>query len=74
MRLLQGDYSRETAYSDDPVAVARRWETLGAPRLHVVDLDGAKGGKPANQAVTAVARELLGFIWAIAHTEVLMAK
>ena len=51
VRLFQGDYARETVYSDDPLSVAKRWETLGAPRLHVVDLDGAKAGRPANQAV-----------------------
>ncbi|MGH2608629.1 MAG: HisA/HisF-related TIM barrel protein, partial [Tepidiformaceae bacterium] len=51
VRLFQGDYDRETRYSDDPVAVARRWESLGAPRLHVVDLDGAKDGSPANQQI-----------------------
>ncbi|MEX1104496.1 MAG: 1-(5-phosphoribosyl)-5-[(5-phosphoribosylamino)methylideneamino]imidazole-4-carboxamide isomerase [Dehalococcoidia bacterium] len=51
VRLFQGDYDRETRYSDDPVAVARRWESLGAPRLHVVDLDGARDGSPANQQV-----------------------
>jgi phosphoribosylformimino-5-aminoimidazole carboxamide ribotide isomerase len=51
VRLFQGDYDRETHYSDDPVAVARQWESLGAPRLHVVDLDGAKDGSPANQQV-----------------------
>ena len=53
VRLLQGDYSRETSYSDDPVSVARRWAELGAPRLHVVDLDGAKGGSPAQSEVMA---------------------
>jgi phosphoribosylformimino-5-aminoimidazole carboxamide ribotide isomerase len=53
VRLLQGDYDRETAYSDDPIAVARRWAALGAPRLHVVDLDGAKEGAPRNQEVMA---------------------
>lgn len=53
VRLLQGDYDRETAYSDDPVAVAQRWGALGAPRLHVVDLDGAKEGAPRNQEVMA---------------------
>ena len=53
MRLLQGDYAQETQYSDDPVAVALRWQELGAPRLHVVDLDGARGGAPANQDVMA---------------------
>lgn len=53
VRLLQGDFDRETAYSDDPVAVAERWASLGAPRLHVVDLDGAKEGAPRNQEVLA---------------------
>ena len=53
VRLLQGDYAKETAYSDDPVAVARRWESLGAPRIHVVDLDGAKDGAPAQSDVMA---------------------
>ncbi|MCL4230170.1 MAG: 1-(5-phosphoribosyl)-5-[(5-phosphoribosylamino)methylideneamino]imidazole-4-carboxamide isomerase [Dehalococcoidia bacterium] len=53
VRLFQGDYGRETAYSDDPVGVARRWESLGAPRLHVVDLDGAREGHPVNHGVMA---------------------
>lgn len=53
VRLFQGDYERETSYSDEPVSVARRWEELGAPRLHVVDLDGAKDASPANQEVMA---------------------
>lgn len=53
VRLFQGDYARETAYSGDPVAVARQWEALGAPRLHVVDLDGAKDGEPRNGATIA---------------------
>jgi phosphoribosylformimino-5-aminoimidazole carboxamide ribotide isomerase len=53
VRLLQGDYDRETAYSDDPIAVAQRWAALGAPRLHVVDLDGAKEGASRNQEVMA---------------------
>lgn len=51
VRLAQGDYSRETVYSDDPVAMARKWEDAGAPRLHVVDLDGARQGEPANLEV-----------------------
>jgi phosphoribosylformimino-5-aminoimidazole carboxamide ribotide isomerase len=51
VRLFQGDYDRETTYSDDPLSVARGWAELGAPRLHVVDLDGAKDGSPANQQV-----------------------
>lgn len=51
VRLHQGDYDQETAYGDDPVAVAQRWESLGAPLLHVVDLDGAKVGRPQNDAI-----------------------
>jgi phosphoribosylformimino-5-aminoimidazole carboxamide ribotide isomerase len=51
VRLRQGDYSRETVFSDDPAAVARRWVELGADRLHIVDLDGAKAGRPVNASV-----------------------
>ncbi|CAN5432607.1 1-(5-phosphoribosyl)-5-[(5-phosphoribosylamino)methylideneamino]imidazole-4-carboxamide isomerase [soil metagenome] len=48
VRLQQGDYDRETAFDDDPVVAARRWEAAGASWLHVVDLDGARTGEPAN--------------------------
>ena len=48
VRLLQGDYERETAYDADPVDAARRWAGEGARFLHVVDLDGAKAGRPEN--------------------------
>jgi phosphoribosylformimino-5-aminoimidazole carboxamide ribotide isomerase len=48
VRLLQGDYERETAYDTDPVDAARRWSNEGAEYLHVVDLDGARSGKPVN--------------------------
>ena len=51
VRLRQGDYSRETVFSDDPAAVARQWVQLGADRLHLVDLDGAKAGRPVNGPV-----------------------
>jgi len=51
VRLYQGDYERETIYSEDPVAMALHWQSLGAPRLHVVDLDGAKAGRPINLSV-----------------------
>ena len=47
VRLLQGRLEDETVFSDDPVATARGWQAQGAPRLHVVDLDGAFGGRPA---------------------------
>jgi phosphoribosylformimino-5-aminoimidazole carboxamide ribotide isomerase len=49
VRLIQGDPSRETQYAEDPAAVAREWERRGAPRLHLVDLDGALAGAPGNQ-------------------------
>ncbi|HEX5592544.1 MAG TPA: 1-(5-phosphoribosyl)-5-[(5-phosphoribosylamino)methylideneamino]imidazole-4-carboxamide isomerase [Solirubrobacterales bacterium] len=48
VRLLQGDYERETAYDADPVDAARRWADEGAEYIHVVDLDGAKAGRPQN--------------------------
>jgi phosphoribosylformimino-5-aminoimidazole carboxamide ribotide isomerase len=48
VRLTQGDYGRETAYDADPVDAARRWAGEGAEFLHVVDLDGAKAGRPRN--------------------------
>jgi phosphoribosylformimino-5-aminoimidazole carboxamide ribotide isomerase len=51
VRLVQGKASAETVFSDDPVAVAERWEAEGAGRLHVVDLDGAFGGGPAQMAL-----------------------
>ena len=59
VRLVQGDPSRETRYGQDPVAVAQEWERRGAPRLHLVDLDGALRGAPANRRVLG---EILGGI------------
>ena len=59
VRLYQGDYARETVFSDDPVAVALEWQEAGAPRVHVVDLDGAASGEPGNlDVIAAVARHL----------------
>jgi phosphoribosylformimino-5-aminoimidazole carboxamide ribotide isomerase len=56
VRLLQGDYERETTYDADPVDAAKRWAGEGAEFLHVVDLDGAKAGAPQNlEAVRRVA-------------------
>jgi phosphoribosylformimino-5-aminoimidazole carboxamide ribotide isomerase len=56
VRLLQGDYARETAYDADPVDAATRWADEGAEFLHVVDLDGAKAGAPQNlEAVRRIA-------------------
>src|SRR5262245_21157157 len=48
VRLKQGDYQRETTYSDDPAEMARRWIDQGAECLHLVDLDGARDGSNAN--------------------------
>jgi phosphoribosylformimino-5-aminoimidazole carboxamide ribotide isomerase len=53
VRLVQGDYARETVYRGDPVAVAEEFATAGAPWLHVVDLDAARTGRPANRDVVA---------------------
>ncbi|MBI4310363.1 MAG: 1-(5-phosphoribosyl)-5-[(5-phosphoribosylamino)methylideneamino]imidazole-4-carboxamide isomerase [Chloroflexi bacterium] len=50
VRLYQGDYGKETVYGEDPVAAAVRWQEEGAPRIHVVDLDGARSGQPENLA------------------------
>ena len=47
VRLFQGDYGKETVYGG-PVEMARRWQSLGATRLHVVDLDGAREKRPVN--------------------------
>jgi phosphoribosylformimino-5-aminoimidazole carboxamide ribotide isomerase len=48
VRLVQGDYDRETVFDADPLDAARRWVEQGAQWLHVVDLDGARAGVPAN--------------------------
>ena len=56
VRLLQGDFDKETVFSTDPGAVARGWEQAGALRIHVVDLEGAASGRPEN--AEAVARIL----------------
>jgi len=56
VRLLQGDYERETTYDADPVDAAARWAGEGAEFLHVVDLDGAKAGEPRNlEAIKRIA-------------------
>ena len=51
VRLYQGDYDRQRVFSDDPMRVAMEWQRQGAPRLHVVDLDGAVLGAPGNLEV-----------------------
>jgi phosphoribosylformimino-5-aminoimidazole carboxamide ribotide isomerase len=57
VRLRQGDYSQETVFGDDPAAMAAHWASEGAGRIHLVDLDGAKEGRPVNvEAVKAILR------------------
>src|SRR2546422_1906155 len=50
VRLRQGDYAQETVFGAEPAAMARRWVEQGATYLHLVDLDGAKEGRPVNGA------------------------
>ena len=51
VRLTEGDYAQETVFDEDPVMVAVRWCALGARRIHVVDLDGAREGRQVNAEV-----------------------
>ena len=59
VRLYQGDFQQETVFSDNPLSVALSWQEQGAPRLHLVDLDGAAAGTPANfPVIAAIAAQL----------------
>lgn len=59
VRLKQGRYDAETIYSLNPLEIAIKWEKLGAQRLHVVDLDGARTGIPKNlEIIKAIVREV----------------
>lgn len=53
VRLRQGDFGRAQVHGDDPLAVVRRWVGEGAPRLHLVDLDGAREGRPVQADLLA---------------------
>lgn len=60
VRLYQGDYAIETVFSDDPLDQALKWQSLGAPRLHIVDLDGAATGEIKNlEIIRSIAAGLL---------------
>ncbi|MEG2584306.1 MAG: HisA/HisF-related TIM barrel protein, partial [Oscillospiraceae bacterium] len=48
VRLVQGDYSQKTTFSQEPLLVAKEWQDLGGEFLHIVDLDGAKNGDMPN--------------------------
>ena len=56
VRLVQGDFDRETVYCDDPAAVAREYEAAGVPWIHVVDLDAARGTGNNRGAIAEIAR------------------
>jgi phosphoribosylformimino-5-aminoimidazole carboxamide ribonucleotide (ProFAR) isomerase len=59
VRLQQGRFEKETVYVDDPLDAARSWIEHGARQLHVVDLDGAREGRPVNlHQLERIAREL----------------
>ncbi len=60
VRLYKGDYNRETVFSDDPLDTALKWQSMGAPRLHIVDLDGASSGEIVNlEIIRNIANALL---------------
>jgi phosphoribosylformimino-5-aminoimidazole carboxamide ribotide isomerase len=67
VRLEQGDFTRETAFADDPVATAVAFADAGARWLHVVDLDGARSGAPAHGTVI---RSIVGAVGARLSVEV----
>lgn len=80
VRLVQGRADAETVFSDDPVAMARRWADAGARRLHVVDLDGAFAGRPSQTALVhamieavSIPVEVGGGLREIAHVEAVLA-
>lgn len=60
VRLFKGDYAQMTVYSDDPVSVARDFAVAGASHIHLVDLEGAKIGRPANLSTIAKIVETTG--------------
>ncbi len=53
VRLTQGKFDQSTVYADDPVEMARKWESLGAQRIHIVDLNGSRVGIPRETSVIA---------------------
>lgn len=81
VRLVQGQFSDVTVYSDHPVEMALKWEQLGAQYLHVVDLDGARTGQPQNIAVISemavklgIPLQLGGGIRTIEMIEIILCK
>lgn len=60
VRLLKGDYNQVTVYSDSPLEIARKFKSLGATHIHMVDLDGAKYGTTPNMDIVAEVAEITG--------------
>lgn len=60
VRLLKGDYNQVTVYSDSPLEIARKFKSLGATHIHMVDLDGAKYGTTPNMDIVAEVAENTG--------------
>ncbi|MGD9710576.1 MAG: 1-(5-phosphoribosyl)-5-[(5-phosphoribosylamino)methylideneamino]imidazole-4-carboxamide isomerase [Thermomicrobiales bacterium] len=57
VRLIEGDFNRETVFGDDPASMAEQWQAQGAQWIHIVDLDGARDGVPRNAASIAAIRD-----------------
>ncbi len=63
VRLYKGDYAQMTVYNDNPVSVAEDFKTCGAKHIHLVDLEGAKSGVPANQeTIKKICASFGGFV------------
>jgi len=60
VRLKQGKMSESTVYSEDPVGMAKHWQSEGARRLHLIDLNGAAAGKPKNEGVIHAILKAMG--------------
>ncbi|MBX3070184.1 MAG: 1-(5-phosphoribosyl)-5-[(5-phosphoribosylamino)methylideneamino]imidazole-4-carboxamide isomerase [Thermomicrobiales bacterium] len=60
VRLIEGDFDRETVFGDDPAAMAAQWESQGASWIHIVDLDGARDGMPRNAGAVREIRDRVG--------------
>lgn len=59
VRLRQGEMDKTTVFSGSPPMIARKWQSLGAQMLHLIDLDGAFAGKPRNKTVIQEIREVI---------------
>jgi len=60
VRLTEGDYNQKKIYDNDPIKIARIFKNMGAKRLHVIDLDGAKTGSPINRNIVKAIKKETG--------------